>query len=169
MANRRFVFLLFTLTVFVSASCQQITSTRTGAPANTEAGEVAFELAGPNGAAMLVPVTINGQGPFNLVLDTGATFTCVDQKIVEQLKLPERGGQLGIGAGIRGSGQVRLVSIESLQVGTAKASDLTACALDLQHMKEIGVEIQGLLGLNFLKSFRVTIDFDRKILQLQKP
>jgi hypothetical protein len=64
---------------------------------------------------------------------------------------------------------VKLVRIRSLQVGTAKATDLSGCSIDLGNIQALGVEVKGLLGLNFLKSFKLTIDFDRKILQLQKP
>ena len=139
------------------------------APANTEAGEVSFELAGPGGAAIIVPVQINGQGPFNFVLDTGATLTCIDHKLVEQLKLPEQKGVFGAGATVRGEGNVKLVSINSLKVGTATATDLNGCSIDLGNLQAIGADVKGLLGLSFLKSFKLTIDFERKVLQLQKP
>src|SRR4051812_35599897 len=68
-----------------------------GAPSETKPGEIHFQLAPPNGAAILVPVKINGQGPYTFVLDTGATFTCIDQPLAAQLTLPEWKGQLGVG------------------------------------------------------------------------
>jgi predicted aspartyl protease len=142
---------------------------RTVAPADAAAGEVAFELAGPGGAAMVVPVRINGQGPYQFVLDTGATITCLDHKLSDELQLPERSGQIGFGAGIGAAGQVKLVGVDSLNVGTASASDLTACAIDLQGIQEAGIKVDGLLGLNFLRSYHVTIDFERNVLRLQDP
>src|SRR5213593_2208651 len=66
-----------------------------GVPAETAPGEVNFELAPPNDAAIIVPVKINGQGPYKFVLDTGATFTCIDAKLVDELKLPEWRGTFG--------------------------------------------------------------------------
>jgi predicted aspartyl protease len=42
----------------------------------------------PNDAAIMVQVKINGQGPYDFVLDTGATFTCLDNDLADQLKLP---------------------------------------------------------------------------------
>jgi predicted aspartyl protease len=137
-------------------------------PSNTAPGEVRFELVGPGGAALVVPVLVNGRGPYNFVLDTGATLTCMDLKLAEELKLPEQKGAFGVGIGIRSEGQVKLVKIGQLQVGTAKASGLTGCALDLQRMQSAGMNIDGLLGLNFLKSYRVIIDFDRQSLKLQE-
>lgn len=166
--RRNFVLLIVLLTI-ATIGCAVKVPTRPTAPANTEAGEVSFELAGPGGAAVIVPVKINGEGPFNFVLDTGATLTCIDQKLVEQLKLPEQSGVFGAGATVRGEGNVKLVSISSLQVGTATATDLNGCSIDLGSIQAIGVDVKGLLGLNFLKSYRVMIDFERKVLQLQKP
>jgi predicted aspartyl protease len=102
------------------------------------------------------------------VLDTGATITCVDLPLAERLNLPEQRGQIGLGAGVGGAGRVRLVGIDSLRLGAAEASGLTACVLDLQQVRAISPDVAGLLGLNFLKEFRVTLDFERNILLLQE-
>lgn len=52
-------------------------------------------------------------------------------------------------------------------MGSASASDLTACVLDLGQIREMGVEVDGLLGLNFLKAYHVGIDFERSVLSLE--
>jgi hypothetical protein len=64
---------------------------------------------------------------------------------------------------------MRLVRLDSLRVGRARGEDLTVCALDLGHIRRLGLEADGLLGLNFLRSFRVTVDFEREVLLLQDP
>jgi predicted aspartyl protease len=141
-----------------------------GTPSQTQPGEVRFELAGPNEAALIVPVKINGQGPYDFVLDTGATFTCVDLKLADELKLPKWSGPLGTVVITPGEGDMGFVKIDSLEVGdTAKASELVASKLDLSRMQPPGFGIRGLVGLNFLKSYRVSIDFERKTLRLDKP
>lgn len=138
-----------------------------GAGANTSAG-VEIRLAGPGGAALLVPVRVNGEGPYEFVLDTGATLTCVDLVLADSLGLPEARGRIGVGAGIGGHpGSMRLVEIDSLSVGDARAEELTGCALDLEQFRAIGLEARGLLGLNFLTSFRVTLDFEAGRLTLE--
>ena len=136
---------------------------------DSAAGETTFELAGPGGAALVVAVHLNGQGPFSFVLDTGATLTCVDQILADSLELPESAGRIGIGAGIRGSGRMRLVSVDSLRLGVTSAYDLTACAIDLSRLETAGLDVNGLLGLNFLKAFRVTLDFAAGTLRLEEP
>jgi predicted aspartyl protease len=142
---------------------------RVEAPADSASGETAFELAGPGGAALIVPVFLNGQGPFQFVLDTGATVTCVDVSLAEELSLPEARGVVGAGATVQGSGQMRIIEIDSVRVGSARVEGLLGCAIDLQHTSQIGLEIDGLLGLNFLKPFRMTLDFERSVLLLQDP
>jgi predicted aspartyl protease len=150
------------------AACNEIAPARVEAPSDSTAGEVAFELAGPGGAALTVPVHLNGRGPYRFILDTGATLTCVDRALADTLQLEEK-PMRGVGAGVASSGQVRVLGIDSLRVGAARAYDLTACEVDLAHAEKVGVRVDGLVGLNFLKEFRVTLDFDRKVVQLHDP
>jgi hypothetical protein len=60
---------------------------------------------------------------------------------------------------------VRLVALDSLRVGNARAYDLTACALDLASLQQLDLQIDGLVGLNFLKEFQIMLDFDRQIVR----
>lgn len=138
-----------------------------GSPSETKSGDIRFTLAPPNGAAILVPVKINGQGPYTFVLDTGATFTCIDQKLVDQLKLPEASGHVGIGV-IVIEGASKLVDVKSIEVGNATATELKACVIDFQRFQTAGLNAHGLVGLNFLKSYRVTIDFTNNMITLEK-
>lgn len=143
-------------------------ATAGGGDGGDEAG-VPIRLAGPGGAALLVPVEINGSGPWDFILDTGATFTCVDGALADSLDLPEPRGRVGIGQGIQGGpGEMRLVEIERIEVGSAAAEGLTGCALDLARFESIGIEARGLLGLNFLTSFRMTLDFEEERLILTR-
>lgn len=146
-------------------ACDRLAPTRASAPADTAAGEVPFELAGPGGAALVVPVHVNGQGPFDFVLDTGATLTCVHNALADSLALPES-SVVGTAAGIESSGGVRVVSLDSLRVGAARAEELVACVVDLRHIQGAGIDVHGLVGLNFLSEFRVVLDFEREVLSL---
>jgi predicted aspartyl protease len=136
------------------------------APADSAAGEVAIRLAGFNDAALLVPVHVNGEGPFDFVLDTGATLTCVDAALMDSLGLEPEAGRLGRGLDATSLGNVQLIRIDSLRVGAAQASDMGGCVLDLAHIQDAGLDVHGLLGLNFLREFTVRLDFQRQILHL---
>src|SRR6266550_1398961 len=94
------------------SGCAISAAKQLGEPETTP-GEVSFELAAPNDAAILVPVKINGEGPYKFVLDTGATFTCIDQKLVDRLKLPEWRGQIGVGVIVPKEGNVKLVKLDT--------------------------------------------------------
>ena len=48
-----------------------------------------------------------------------------------------------------------------------RTTGVTVCTLDLANIREAGLEVRGLLGLNVLKAYRVTIDFKRSVLSLQ--
>jgi predicted aspartyl protease len=154
--------------VVAATACIQVGSSPQPA-AVTGAGEVAFELAGKGGAAIVVPVRINETGPYSFIVDTGATVTCVDQPLIAELKLPSPPGVVGFGATVGQSGAVGVHRIDTLQVGETTASGLTACALDLSGLKDVGLDVHGLLGLNFLKSFTVTCDFTRNVMTLDTP
>lgn len=141
---------------------------RTTVQADTAAGEVPLRLAGRGGAVLMVATHINGTGPYNLVLDTGATLTCLDEQLVRQLSLPRKRGAIGLGAGVGGSGRVALVQVDSVRLGSATVKNLTACVLDLAHLRELGAGgVSGLLGLNFLTAFHVSLDFERRVLNLK--
>ncbi len=145
---------------------------RVGDPSDTsmpaDSAEVAFEMAGPGGAAITVPVYVNGAGPFEFVLDTGATMTCLDEELADSLQLSEQPGVVGQGASVQSSGRLRIVGVDSLRVGEVRASDLSACALNLESLQQVGFEPDGLLGLNFLRSFRMTLDFERNIVRFEQ-
>lgn len=115
----------------------------------------------------MVATHINGSGPFNLVLDTGATLTCIDERLARELRLPRKSGAVGVGAGAVGSGRVALVQVDSVRLGASTVRNLTACILDLSHLRDLGAGgVSGLLGLNFLTEFHVTLDFEKRLLTL---
>jgi len=157
------------LFLLLLAACDRMAPARVDMPVDSAAGEVPFELAGPGGAALVVAVHVNGSGPYQFVLDTGATISCVDEELASALQLPDVQGVLGTAAGVAGAGRLRLVSIDSLSVGGVRAHELQACVVDLQHLGGMGLELDGLIGLNVLREFRVTLDFERNIVTLQEP
>lgn len=153
---------------FVGA-CTDLGPARVDVPVDSAAGEVEFTMAGRGGAALVVPVHVNGTGPYDFVLDTGATITCIDDALSRELQLEKLRGVSGVAAGVGGSGQIELVRVDSVRVGQATAHGLEACVVDLQHLQGVGLEIDGLVGLNLLSSFRVTLDFERSVLTLGPP
>lgn len=157
------------LCTLLITACDRMAPARVDLPADSAAGEVAFELAGAGGSALVVPVHINGEGPYQFVMDTGATVTCVDDALASSLALPDVRGVVGTAAGVGGQGRLRLVSLDSLRLGGVRVHGVQACVVDLEHLGGLGLELDGLVGLNVLKEFRVTIDFERSIVTLAEP
>lgn len=159
---------LFMGAYILIAACDSAVPGRVEAPADSAAGEIAFELAGPNEAALVVPVEINAREAVDFVLDTGATLTCIDVSLARELGLPDQNAVGGVAIGALTAGRIETVHIDTLRVGNAAVFDISACKLDLASLRA-AFGAQGLLGLNFLKSFDVAIDFERKVVTLRDP
>lgn len=154
------------LALLLAGACDAGMPRRVTVPADPEAGEVPIRMVGPGGAALVVATHINGEGPFDLILDTGATYTCISETLAQQLDLPLRRLSVGIGVGVGGAGQVRMVQMDSLRVGEAGVEAVPACVLELTALRAIASDVEGLLGLNFLRNYHVTLDFERNVLTL---
>ena len=157
------------LSTVSGSACSEIGGANATPPADSASGELAFQFAGPGGAAVVVPVYINGRGPIDLILDTGATMTCVDSSLVRELSLPEQRLTIGTAVGIGGAGRVRVHRVDSLRVAGSVTRRLSVCAMDLSAMKVVAPSVRGLLGLNVLRQFTLTLDFERKVLRLASP
>lgn len=133
---------------------------------DTAAGAVPMRLVGPGEAALMVSAVVNGE-TLDLVLDTGATLTCLDRSVADGLGLEAAQGARGIGAGVQGTGSMELVRIDSIAFGGTTAYDVMGCVLDLEHLDILGTAVDGLLGLNVLKEFRVVLDFPEGVVRLE--
>ncbi|MGH8251909.1 MAG: aspartyl protease family protein [Steroidobacteraceae bacterium] len=100
------------------------------------------------------PVLINGQGPFRLVLDTGASHSALTARVVQKLGItvdPERTVML---RGATGSARVPLVPVETLEVG-----ELLMEPRRLPIVPDALGGAEGILGTDGLDNKRIHIDF----------
>ncbi len=117
-----------------------------------------FRLAGGGQPLILLPVHVNGEGPFDFILDTGAGTSLLSRELAGRLDVKIIGSKDGHSAGGRVS--VSLAKLDSLAVGDMRMGDVDVGIVDLAHIgRAIGAQIDGDLGYNFLKHFRVTIDY----------
>jgi predicted aspartyl protease len=131
----------------------------TTATASPKSAKAKFRLAGGAQPLILVPVHVNGRGPFDFILDTGAGTSLLTPELVKALDIKTIGSKEGQSAG--GKVAVSLAKIDSLAVGNAKIQDVDLGVVDLAQVgKTIGAKIDGDLGYNFLKYFRVAINYD---------
>lgn len=129
---------------------------------------VRFQQAGGAQPLILLPVKVNGQGPFQFILDTGASTSLLSPELAGRLNVEPTGSREGQTAG--GKVAVSLGRAQSLDLGGAILTDAEIAIVELGHIaRAVGADIDGDLGYNFFKHFRLTIDYQTNQLHLQDP
>lgn len=105
---------------------------------------------------LTVPVTIDGAGPYDFVVDTGAERTVISRELADRLTLaPSRQVNL---VSIAGANLVDTAVIPNLKLtaGRSRMSEFDAPVLSGAHLGA-----QGMLGLDSLRSKQVVLDFNK--------
>ena len=131
--------------------------------------EVPFRLAGGANPLLLVPCDVNGSGPFDFILDSGASTSLVSRELADRLRIEATGSREGTGAG--GKVTLETGTLKTLALGPATERDVDVGITDeLERIGSfVGSKIHGDVGYNFLKHFRVTVDYPRSVLGLARP
>jgi Aspartyl protease len=126
-------------------------------------------LRGGGGTALvLVPITIDGSGPYDFALDTGAGITLIDTELADSLQLPVTGDSAQV-AGVGGTQDVSPVHIASWSAGKIGLPDATVGKTGLASFKH-NSDVRGLLGSDILSRFgRITINYDTGELSASNP
>jgi predicted aspartyl protease len=105
---------------------------------------------------IIVPVTINGRGPFRFIVDTGASRSTLSPDVVRRLGLsPAAEPQIEVN-GITGSAQVPSVSVANLRAGDLAIDGESYPVLSAPIMG--GVD--GILGAAGFTQQRLSVDFE---------
>ena len=140
----------------------------TTAASSLKNSKAKFRLAGGAQPLILLPVRVNGRGPFEFILDTGAGTSLLSSELAAQLAVKIIGSKDGQSAG--GKVAVSLAKVDSLAVAETKVEDVDVGIVDLSQIgKTVGAQIDGDLGYNFLKHFRVTIDYRECEIRFEDP
>jgi predicted aspartyl protease len=107
------------------------------------------------------PVLINGQGPFNLLVDTGANASCVAERLAVSLKLPA--GPVTPVHTVVGLKLRQSVMIDTLQLGARTLRKVRAPVLPIA-----GTDLDGVLGIDWLKGQRLVLGFTDKRLEITR-
>jgi hypothetical protein len=113
--------------------------------------------------AVVAPVTLNGQGPFDVLLDTGCSHSTLSAELAEQFALP-------VVAKVRVStlaaAETRLVvELERMAIGGASVEGLTPSLVSRSRLRALQSGIDGVIGQDFLSRFDYTLDYRRKRLR----
>ncbi|MGH7797683.1 MAG: aspartyl protease family protein [Candidatus Binatia bacterium] len=112
------------------------------------------------GRSVIVPVTFNRSVNANLLLDTGASMTMISRRLATNLALPSSGA--GLFAGIGGTVSAQIARVDSIKVGDAEVSGMAVSIHDVSRSPQF----DGLLGMDFLGRFQVSVDAAKKLLVL---
>ncbi len=110
---------------------------------------------------LTAPVTLNGQGPFEFFLDTGANRSAISAGTADRLGL-RRGKAMKIHT-MLGPASVPSAVVDRLVVG-----DRVQRNLDVPVLPDGGVNAEGLLGVDWLKGQRLTLDMQTERLEIRK-
>lgn len=116
-----------------------------------------------NFSSIIVPVKINGSGPYDFLLDTGCSKSIVDQSLADELGLSRIGRKTVVG--MLASTQMSVVHADSLSV--AEATVAGGEMLSTDRPATISNEVRGVLGEDFLRNFDVLIDYRHQTIRLQ--
>jgi hypothetical protein len=111
---------------------------------------------------------INGQGPFVFGFDTGAQAgPRIDASLVEKLKLKATGQAQAIDSSGRNPQTSETFKLDSFVIGSLQLADVTVASRNYRNSPR-PVNVDGILGLNALADYLVTLDFPAKKLRLEK-
>jgi predicted aspartyl protease len=112
------------------------------------------------GRHIIVAVTFNDSVTGNLVLDTGAGQTMISKRIANNLRLYSSGA--GTRVGIGGAVSVSTATLDAIRVGEANVKNLRVSIHDLPF----NAFEEGLLGMDFLGRFQMSVDMEKQVLIL---
>lgn len=127
--------------------------------------EIPYQAGAGSGRRVIIPVTFNGTRPAPMALDTGATGMVISFELAEQLGVFSKDqGTLVVGvAGVGGEVPAIRTIIDGVAVGGARDAFVPTIVTD-----RISAEFQGLIGMDFLSNYMVSIDTKKHVVVLQE-
>jgi predicted aspartyl protease len=109
------------------------------------------------------PVFINGQGPFRLVLDTGASASAVIPSVVTRLGMSTANTRMMRLHGVTGTALTPSIAVDSLEVG-----DLLLEGKQLPVVPDAFGGAEGVLGAEGLIDKRIVVDFRKDEISIMR-
>jgi predicted aspartyl protease len=112
---------------------------------------------------VVIPVYLNGRGPYRFLLDTGATHSILSGSLAGELNVPAGKSGFLITAG--GNVAVSVVTIETIQIGSLRINQaqIAVTRADLLHE----LHLDGIIGADYLKQFKISIDYTHRLLSIK--
>ncbi|MFL6752911.1 MAG: retroviral-like aspartic protease family protein [Sphingomicrobium sp.] len=107
-----------------------------------------------------VQVRVNGSGPYNFIVDSGADTSVVGLRIARELQLPL--GTPAILNGMTSRNLVDRVRVAELTLGPTAIRDLQVPAL-----REVDLGGDGMIGIDALVQQRLLMDFEKRLIKVE--
>lgn len=132
----------------------------TGAP-------IHFQLAD---SLIYVQASLNGSQPLWVILDTGSSFTVIDESVLMLLGVQFLGEGNAYGPGQGSAQKFAFASHTTLVFAGANLGNQTVATLPLGWFsRELGRKVDGFLGSNVFRNYVVEIDYANQVLRLHDP
>ena len=143
---------VITLITLLFASAPQATSP-------TFESAVPFELFQDSG--IVIPVTIDGRGPFRFLLDTGASHSAISATLASRLELTAIAKTLVTTPA--GETWRAVVRVRNLALGPVTVREILPSIVHDNSLQD-AMRAQGVLGQDVLAALHYTLDYSRRVL-----
>lgn len=109
---------------------------------------------------LTVQVRVNGRGPYNFIVDSGADTSVVGLRIARGLQLPL--GTPAILNGMTSRNIVDRVKVAQMTLGTTTIRDL-----QLPALREADLGGDGMIGIDALTQQRLMMDFEKRLIRVE--
>jgi len=128
--------------------------------------ELKFKL-GVGSNHVHIPVYVNGKGPFNFTLDTGAGVIIISKSLAESLGLSIHVNDKMRAAGVGGTVPVMTAKVDSFKIESETFENENVVVIDFDSIFGVNF-IPGVIGHSVLKSYRMSLNYSTKIFRLEK-
>lgn len=125
--------------------------------------EVHFKLV--RDFVIAVPVLVNGRGPYQFVLDTGAESSMIDDQLAAELQIQPLDAVALLSAG--GTSISGRAFAKEVAIGSVRVLNSEVLINSLRAIHEVDRTIRGVLGQSFLSHFDYLLDYRHLTLTLQ--
>ena len=133
------------LTLIVTAGAVLCSSFQLEAASSAD-GVLSSPIEVEGGGAVLMPVRVNGEGPFAFLIDTGATSSAIAGRT--------------LAATSAGSAEFDVVHVGSLAASGRDAADLQVAVIPSAALENAAARAVGILGQDVLRQASFTIDYE---------
>ena len=115
------------------------------------------------GGVLLIPASLNGTR-LNFMVDTGAAYTAIKRQALDKITAEPTDFKRSIGSVGEKIFTAPTLKADNLGVGSTIQSNLLISIVDFPP----GFQFHGILGMDFMRKYRITIETDTATLVLRE-